>query len=183
MQLNFCSECGSADIRLSVPDGDNFTRQMCGKCGTVHYANPKMIVGCLVTDGPKVLLCKRAIEPRHGLWNLPCGFLENGETVEQGALRETWEEALVKVSDPRLHCIYSLPHVNQVYVIFIAELRHRTLGVTNESLEIMFFEQKEIPWDDIAFTSTTFALERYFEFLGQKSVQVHMGSFHNFAPR
>jgi len=182
--MNFCSTCGSADIRLEVPEGDNFARHVCGNCGAIHYSNPKLIVGCLVTDeAGRVLLCKRAIEPRYGLWNLPCGFMENGETVEQGALRETWEEALVKVSEPRLHCIYNLPNVDQVYMIFIAELEHRSDGFTAESLEVEFFHQSDVPWKEIAFTSTTFALEKYFEFLGKNNVPVHIGTFHNFAAR
>ncbi len=181
--MNYCSTCGSADIRLQVPEGDTFERSVCSQCATVHYTNPKMIVGCLVVDGDKVLLCKRAIEPRYGLWNLPCGFLENGETVEEGALRETWEEALVKVSEPRLHCIYNIPKVDQVYIIFIADLLHRSEGTTTESLEVEFFAEKDIPWKEIAFTSTSFALEKYFEFRSMKAIPVHMGTFHNFAPR
>lgn len=176
--MNFCSTCGSSDIHLEVPEGDNFARHVCGQCGAIHYSNPKMIVGCLVTDeAGRVLLCKRAIEPRYGLWNLPCGFLENGETVEQGAVRETWEEALVKVSSPRLHCIYNLPNVDQVYVIFSAELLHRSEGLTAESLEVEFFDRDDIPWNEIAFTSTAFALEKHFEYLGKEAVPVHMGTF------
>lgn len=161
-----------------MPEGDNFARHVCSDCGTIHYSNPKIIVGCLVTDEVgRVLLCKRAIEPRYGLWNLPCGFLENGETVEQGALRETWEEALVKVSDPQLHCIYNLPKVNQVYVIYAAQLLHRSEGITNESLEVEFFKEGDIPWDEIAFTSTTFALRKHFEYWKHDHAPVHTGTF------
>jgi ADP-ribose pyrophosphatase YjhB (NUDIX family) len=176
--MNYCSTCGSADIRLEVPEGDNFARHVCGNCGAIHYSNPKMIVGCLVTDDSgRVLLCRRAIEPRFGLWNLPCGFLENGETVEQGALRETWEEALVKVTGPVLHCIYNLPKVNQVYVIYRAQLLHRSEGTTTESLDVEFFDEQDVPWDDIAFTSTTFALKRHFEHHGRDQAPVHTGTF------
>lgn len=176
--MNFCSTCGSSDIRLAVPEGDSFERHVCGSCDAVFYTNPKMIVGCLVTDEVgRVLLCKRAIEPRYGLWNLPCGFLENGETVEQGALRETWEEALIKVTAPRLHCIYNIPKVDQVYIIFRAELLHRAEGTTAESLEVEFFAEQDIPWHDIAFTSTTFALERHFASLGHSEAPVHIGTF------
>jgi len=182
--MNFCSTCGSSDIHLAVPEGDTFERHVCSSCAAVFYSNPKMIVGCLVTDeAGRVLLCKRAIEPRYGLWNLPCGFLENGETVEQGALRETWEEALVKVTTPRLHCIYNIPKVDQVYIIYAAQLLHRSEGTTTESLEVEFFHRQDIPWKDIAFTSTTFALEKHFEFLGKEAVPVHVGTFHNFAAR
>lgn len=167
-----------------MPEGDSFERHVCGSCNAVFYSNPKMIVGCLVTDAEgRVLLCKRAIEPRYGLWNLPCGFLENGETVEQGAVRETWEESLVKVSNLRLHCIYNIPKVDQVYIIYAAELLHRSDGMTNESLEVVFFAEQDIPWKDIAFTSTTFALEKHFAFLGRETVPVHVGTFSNFAAR
>jgi ADP-ribose pyrophosphatase YjhB (NUDIX family) len=179
--MNFCSSCGSPDIRSEVPQGDTFERNVCGQCAMVHYSNPKMIVGCLVVSEDKVLLCRRAIEPRYGLWNLPCGFLENGETVEQGALRETWEEALVKVRTPRLHCIYNIPKVDQVYIILIADLMHQAEGKTTESLEVEFFAEQDIPWHDIAFTSTSFALKKYFEYRGQLHVPVHIGTFHNFA--
>lgn len=179
--MNFCSACGSPAISFQVPEGDTFERHVCGQCATVHYSNPKMIVGCLVVAEDKVLLCKRAIEPRYGLWNLPCGFLENGETVEQGALRETWEEALVKVRAPRLHCIYNIPKFNQVYIILIADLLHRSEGHTSESLEVEFFSENEIPWEAIAFTSTSFALEKFFEFRDKDAIPVHIGTFHNFA--
>ena len=181
--MNFCSSCGSSDIHFQVPAGDSSERHVCGQCATIHYSNPKMIVGCLVEDDGKVLLCKRAIEPRYGLWNLPCGFLENGETIEQGALRETWEEALIKVANPRLHCIYNIPKVNQVYIIFIGGLLHRSEGTTTESLEVEFFSEEAIPWKDIAFTSTAFALEKYFAYREQENVPVYVGTFHNFAPR
>ena len=142
-----------------------------------------MIVGCLVEEKGKILLCKRAIEPRLGLWNLPCGFLENGETVEQGALRETWEESQVKAEIEQLHCIYNLPHVNQVYLIYKAKMKMKGHGVTSESSEVEFFHPDDIPWDEIAFTSTTFALKKHLEFSGEEHTQPHTGTFHKFAAK
>ena len=90
--MRFCSECGSGSLSWRVPDGDTAPRDVCEACGTIHYRNPKIVVGCLATDGDEVLLCRRAIEPRLGLWTLPAGFMENGETIAAGAIRETLEE-------------------------------------------------------------------------------------------
>lgn len=140
-----------------------------------------MITGCLVVKDDKVLLAKRNIEPRKGLWNLPCGFLENNETVEQGAIRETWEECEAKVEIERLHCIYDLVGVHQVYLVFLASMLHDHFGPTTESSEVAFFSIDEIPWDDIAFTSTTFALEKWIEGRKTSNNGVFMGSFHKFA--
>lgn len=151
------------------------------ECSVVHYQNPKMITGCLVVKDDKVLLAKRNIEPRKGYWNLPCGFLENNETVEQGAIRETWEECLAKVEIDRLHCVYDLVGVHQVYLIFLAEMTHQSFGPTPESSEVAFFEIDQIPWHDIAFTSTTFALEKWIESRKSSNYEVYMGSFHKFA--
>lgn len=137
-----------------------------------------MIVGTLATYQQKVLLCKRAIEPRYGLWNLPAGFLENGETAEAGALRETWEEAFAQPKIIRLHCVYSLPHVNQVYLHFLAELTEPAFSVAPESLEVALFSEEEVPWKEIAFTSTEFALRKYFEHRHNPDFHgVHMGQW------
>lgn len=135
-----------------------------------------MIVGTLTTFEDKVLLCKRAIEPRYGLWNLPAGFLENGEAAEAGALRETWEEAFAKPKLLRLHCVYSLPHVNQIYLHFLAELIKPEFSSGPESLEVELLTEEEIPWGEIAFTSTEFALKKYFEYRNQRDFHgVHIG--------
>ncbi|MGB3617663.1 MAG: NUDIX hydrolase, partial [Catalinimonas sp.] len=120
--MNFCSHCGHAALHLTVPPGDSSPRLVCRHCGTVHYVNPKMVVGCVVADGDRVLLCRRAIEPRRGYWNLPTGYLESGETAEAGAVRETWEEACAHVAVDRLHSMFSLPHCDQVIVHFLAHL-------------------------------------------------------------
>jgi ADP-ribose pyrophosphatase YjhB (NUDIX family) len=135
-------------------------------------------VGCLVTSGKKILLCKRAIQPQYGLWNLPAGFMENHERAEEGAMRETLEESNARVRIVKLHALYSLPAVNQVYLHFLARLNllESEIHPTKESLEVRFFDRADIPWDEIAFQSTTFALEKYFE-AGDDFTGVHIGSF------
>jgi ADP-ribose pyrophosphatase YjhB (NUDIX family) len=122
------------------------------------------------------MLCKRAIEPQHGLWNLPAGFLENGETPEEGAARETLEESMAKVEIVKLHVVFSLPKVNQVYLHFLAKLSDTNFGPTRESLEVQLFEAAEIPWNEIAFHSTSYALEKYLEY-GPNHAGVHIGHY------
>ena len=111
--MKFCSNCG-ATVELRVPEGDALPRFVCTACHTIHYQNPRMIVGCIVEWEDKVLLCKRAIEPRYGLWTVPAGFMENGETTFQGAARETLEEANARVEIGQLYALYNIPHINQV---------------------------------------------------------------------
>ena len=161
-----------------VPEHDNLPRHICEECRTVHYQNPRMIVGTLpVWEESQILLCRRAIEPRHGFWTVPCGFMENGETAEQGALRETTEEANARVTVRRLHCMYSIPHINQVYLVFLAELDDVEFYPGPESLEVRLFREDEIPWDEIAFSSVRFSLERYFEGLRDNIERTYTGSF------
>jgi ADP-ribose pyrophosphatase YjhB (NUDIX family) len=127
--MKFCSNCGAAVTR-KIPPGDSLPRDVCDACGTIHYTNPRMIVGCVPVWEDKVLLCKRAIEPRRGLWTVPAGFMENGETLDKGAARETLEEANARVEIGALYAVYNIPHVNQVYLLFLAKLLdldfHRT---------------------------------------------------------
>lgn len=163
--MNFCSHCGKAALHLQVPEGDNRMRWQCQNCQTIHYQNPRIVVGCLAFSGPRVLLCKRAIEPAFGKWNLPAGYLENGETVEEGALRELWEEANAKIEVERLHCIFDIVHSQHVYLHFLGRLSPETYSCGPESLEAGLFLESEIPWNEIAFSSTTFALRKYFESL------------------
>ncbi|SDK37994.1 ADP-ribose pyrophosphatase YjhB, NUDIX family [Catalinimonas alkaloidigena] len=174
--MNFCSHCGSNQLDCKVPAGDHVARYVCQVCGTVHYVNPKMVVGCLVVHEERVLLCRRAIEPRYGFWNLPTGFLESGETVEEGAIRETWEEARARVKVERLHSVYSLPHCDQIIIHFVAQLQETGIEAGPESLEVNFFAETEIPWDDMAFSSHRFALERYFENRLKPDKQTYLGS-------
>ncbi len=134
--MKFCSHCGSSALEFRVPEGDTLPRYVCGKCGTIHYQNPKVVVGCLPEWDGQVLLCKRAIEPRLGLWTLPAGFLENGETLVAGALRETPRRRARGVEVDELYTVISLPHINQVYVMFRARLLDLDFGPGPESLEV-----------------------------------------------
>lgn len=174
--MNFCSNCGADDLRRSIPTGDNRMRIICGNCDTIHYSNPKIVTGCLPVWEDQVLLCKRAIEPCKGLWNIPAGYLENQETVEAGAKREVWEEAMAEVSINDVLTLYSIPHFNQVYVLFWGDLKDKQFGVGVESLDVRLFYENEIPWDDIAFTSSTFALKCYFDDRKKMYHQTHIGS-------
>ncbi len=174
--MNFCSQCGSNQLSYKIPEGDTHQRFVCDHCGRIFYANPRIIVGCLPVYQDKIMLCKRAIEPQLGLWNLPAGFLENGEKAEEGAVRETFEESEANVHILKLHVVFSLPKVNQVYLHFLADLKDTHFGPTQETLEVRLFKKDEIPWEEIAFHSTTYALEKYFEF-GKTYPGVHVGSY------
>jgi ADP-ribose pyrophosphatase YjhB (NUDIX family) len=162
MAIKFCSSCGSGRIELRVPDGDNLPRFVCGACGAIHYQNPKVVVGCLPEWEDRVLLCRRAIEPRHGLWTLPAGFLENGETVAAGAVRETLEEASARVELGELYTMISLPHISQIYIMFRARLVDLDFGPGPESLEVRLFREEEIPWEEMAFRTIGRTLRNYF---------------------
>ena len=159
--MNFCSQCGHS-VELRIPDGDNRPRYVCGNCGAIHYQNPNIIAGCLPIYENKVLLCKRAIEPRYGLWTLPAGFMENGETTQQAAMRETHEEALAQVSIDGVYTMFNLPHINQFYIFFKANLPKPDYAAGTESLEVGLFEEHEIPWDELAFPVVIKTLEHYF---------------------
>lgn len=174
--MNFCSNCGSSDLSFIIPEGDSFPRYCCQNCNTIHYQNPRVIVGCIPVWNGKILLGKRAIEPRKGLWNLPAGFMENGETAEDGAAREVFEETKANVKVLRLHTVFSLPQFNQVYLHFLAEMEDgKYAESTSESLEVKLFEPDEIPWDEIAFESSTFALKNYLK--DPENISVHIGSY------
>jgi ADP-ribose pyrophosphatase YjhB (NUDIX family) len=160
--VNFCSACGSPRIDRRIPDGDTLPRDVCADCGTIHYQNPKIVVGCLPEWEDRVLLCRRAIEPRHGLWTLPAGFLENGETLAGGALRETVEEADARVEIGDLYTVISLPQINQVYMMFRSRLLDLGFGPGPESLEVQLFEERDIPWESLAFRTIARTLRNYF---------------------
>jgi ADP-ribose pyrophosphatase YjhB (NUDIX family) len=161
-RMKFCSECGSPDVAWRIPDGDTVPREVCGACGAIHYRNPKVVVGCLATWEDRVLLCRRAIEPRHGLWTLPAGFMENGETLAAGAARETIEEARARVDVGELYTVISLPQISQVYVMFRSRLLDLDFGPGPESLEVRLFHEDEIPWDRIAFRTIARTLRTFF---------------------
>lgn len=160
--IKYCSACGSDRIELRIPEGDNMVRYVCGACDTIHYQNPKIIVGCLPELDGRVLLCLRAIEPRYGLWTLPAGFLENGETVTAGAIRETLEEANARVAIGDLYTMISLPHIGQVYMMFRAQLLDTDFGPGTESLEVKLFHEDEIPWEKLAFRTIARTLRNHF---------------------
>jgi len=138
-------------------------RHVCTACGLIHYQNPKIVVGCVPEHEGRILICRRAIEPRRGYWTVPAGFMENGETLEQGAARECQEEALADVEIGSLLAVANVLSARQVHVFFRARLRSLAFGAGEESLETVLIEPEEIPWTDIAFPSTEFALRRYLE--------------------
>lgn len=157
--MNFCSNCGSEAISFIIPQGDERERFVCSQCDTIFYDNPRMIVGCIIeNDLGEIMLCRRGIEPRKGFWNLPCGFLENNERIEDGALREVREETGAEVKIDRLHIVYNLVKAQQVYLIFKAKMQNDYFHLTPESTEIEFFPLDEIPWDELAFSSNSFAI-------------------------
>ena len=172
--MNFCPVCG-ARVALRVPDGDNRPRWCCDHCGSIHYENPRLVVGTLPTWEDKILLCRRAIEPRLGYWTLPAGFMENGETVQDGALRETTEEAGAHVQLCGLHAIYDVPEVHQVHVYFRAALIDPAFAPGIESLEVRLFSEAEVPWDSLAFRTVVMALRAHFADLHNGSQQLHTG--------
>ena len=170
--MKYCSSCGK-HVSRRVPDNDNQERWVCDSCGIVHYQNPKLVVGCIPEKDGKILLCKRAIQPRYGYWTVPAGFMELGESLAQGAARETLEEACAEVQIGHMFAAVDVVDAGQVHIFFTAKL----LGdfrVGEESLEVAMFSADEIPWDDIAFRSGRYALEKYFEDDGQNNgVHVH----------
>jgi ADP-ribose pyrophosphatase YjhB (NUDIX family) len=160
--MKFCSSCGQP-VSLRTPDGDHLARYVCDACGVVHYQNPKLVVGAVVEHDGRILLCRRAIEPRAGYWTIPAGFMENGETTQDGARRETVEESLAEVEIGSLLAVVHVLHADQVHVMFRATMREPSFGPTPESLEVRLYEESGIPWDEIAFRSVDFALRRYFD--------------------
>ncbi len=173
--MNFCSHCGSSDIRFRKPKGDVHDRFICGNCQTIHYSNPKIVTGCLPVWEDKVLLAMRAIPPMKGYWNVPAGYMENGETVEEGAKREVWEEAEAKVDIKGVVSLYSIPHINQVYIHFWGQLLDLNYKSGIESMDVQLFKESEIPWDKIAFTSSTFTLKHFFEDRRKGRHEIHTG--------
>ncbi|KAF0809348.1 MutT/nudix family protein [Alcanivorax sp. S71-1-4] len=161
--MKFCSHCGSDQLRFDIPEGDNRPRYWCPACQTIHYQNPKIVVGALPVWEGRILLCKRAIHPRAGYWTLPAGFMENGETLQEGAARETWEEACATVNISDLYTVFNLPHIYQVYVFFLGELADGKFGVGDESSDAGLFLPEEIPWDELAFPTITRTLKFYLQ--------------------
>ena len=160
--MNFCTQCG-ARLEFRVPPGDHLARHICDACGTIHYQNPRLIVGCVPEHAGRILLCRRAIEPRRGYWTVPAGFMENGETLQQAAARESREEALAQVQIGSLLSIVHVLHAQQVHVFFRARLPEPAFGAGAESLAVELVAPEAIPWHELAFPSTEFTLRRYLE--------------------
>jgi ADP-ribose pyrophosphatase YjhB (NUDIX family) len=158
----YCSHCGER-VTEKIPAGDDRPRYVCGTCNTVHYQNPKIVAGCVPVWDNRVLLCRRAIEPRHGLWTLPAGFMENGESTEQAAARETWEEACARVTKLALYGVFSMPKINQVYMMFRAPMETGDFRPGPESLDVRLYDEHDIPWDELAFPVIKLTLERFFK--------------------
>jgi len=181
--MNFCSHCGSSAVEQRIPGGDTLPRWVCANCGTIHYQNPKVVVGCLPDWEGRVLLCRRAIDPRRGLWTLPAGFLENGETLLAGAARETAEEARARVEVGSLYTVISLPQINQIYVMFRARLLDLGFGPGAESLEVLLFDEDAIPWNELAFRTIARTLRSYFLDRKLGEFPVHVSALERRAPR
>jgi len=173
--MKFCSQCG-APVTLRMPPGDTLERHVCDACHAIHYQNPRMVVGCVVEWDDRVLLCRRAIEPRHGLWTVPAGYLEIGETLEQGAQRETLEEANARIEIGPLYAVYNIPHISQVYLLFRARLLDASVHPGAETLEVGLYTEAEIPWDRLAFATVRNTLQHYFSDRRKGEFQLHMGT-------
>ena len=173
--MKFCHQCAGPLI-LRIPEGDDKPRHCCSQCDTIFYLNPKNVVGTLPFFEDKVLLCKRAIQPRAGKWTLPAGYMENGESSLDGAIRETTEEAgaSVIVKSDSLYTLFNLPKINQVYMFFRTELANLDFAAGVESQEVALFSEAEIPWREIAFPVVKSTLEHYFDDLRKNRFPVRM---------
>ncbi len=172
--MNYCSQCGRPVV-LKVPPGDNLPRHVCEACQTIHYQNPKIVAGCIPEWEDRILLCRRAIEPRTGFWTFPAGFMEAGEDTAQAAARETLEEAKASVEIASLYAMLSLPHVSQVYVVFRGTLMSLEFGAGTESLEVQLFSWEKVPWERLAFPVIHDTLARYVEDRRRGRYQLHVG--------
>ncbi len=170
--IKFCKVCGG-ETPYSVPPEDNRERAICKVCGTIHYENPLNVVGTLPVWNDKVLLCRRNIEPRYGLWTLPAGFMELGETTAEGAVRETVEEAGARIELLGLYTVLNVVRVGQVHLFYRADLRDTDFAPGPETIEARLFREDEIPWDELAFRTVRETLTRYFEDRKRGQFDVH----------
>jgi len=157
--MRFCSDCGAQNKR-SRPDGDNLDRHVCTDCGKIHYINPKVVVGAVCEWEGKILLCKRAIDPRSGYWTIPAGFMEIEESTEQGAIRETMEEANAAIEITDLLAIYNIVRLSQVQIFYRARMLTPDFAAGIETLELDLFRIEDIPWDDLAFPTVHWILSK-----------------------
>jgi ADP-ribose pyrophosphatase YjhB (NUDIX family) len=172
--MKYCSNC-AAKLAFKIPSGDDRPRFLCHSCNTIHYENPKMVVGCIPEWGDRILMCRRAIEPRHGKWTVPAGYLENGETVSDGAKREAFEEARARLEKLTPYALFNLTFVNQVYLMFRGNLVDTNYQAGEESLEVQLMTEDEIPWDQIAFPVIRETLKLYFQDCETGHFSFHMG--------
>jgi ADP-ribose pyrophosphatase YjhB (NUDIX family) len=173
--MNFCSRCG-ASVRQKIPLGDNLPRHVCNQCDQIHYQNPKIVAGCIPEWDNQILLCRRAIEPRLGLWTFPAGFMELGESTEHAAIRETQEEARADVTISGLYAVLSLPKIGQVYLVFRGRMKSPEFQAGPESLEVRLFSLATIPWETMAFPVVGEALRRYVADAKNGEFPVHLDS-------
>lgn len=172
--MKFCSNCGAA-VQQKIPPGDDRPRYVCEACAAIHYQNPRVVAGCIPEWQDRILLCRRSISPRYGLWTLPAGFMEIGETSLEAAIRETTEEANAKVDVIGLYVLLNLPHVDQVYMMFRARLLDLDFLPGDESLEVQLFKEEQIPWNDLAFSTIRHTLRLYFDDRRRGQFRFHMG--------
>ena len=159
--MKYCPQCGAA-VDYRIPPGDMLPRHVCPSCTTIHYQNPKLVIGCVAEWEGQILLCRRAIEPRLGYWTLPAGFMENGESTSEAALRETLEEACARIRIDGLFALINLPSINQVHLFYRGQLLDTAFAAGEESLETSLFYEETVPWQDLAFRSVTLCLRDYF---------------------
>ena len=171
--IKHCRECGTAVTYRIPDDGDTRERAVCPSCGTVHYINPLVVVGTIPYLGDRVLLCKRAIEPRWGKWTLPAGFMEMEETMAEGAARETDEEAGAQITMGALFSTLSIPRVGQVHIFYLAELQSEVFNPGPETLEARLFTEAEIPWEELAFMTVRETLKHFFQDHRQGRYSLH----------
>jgi ADP-ribose pyrophosphatase YjhB (NUDIX family) len=164
--MRFCPACG-AQVERRQPEGDDRLRFVCTACGTIHYHNPKIVVGSVCTYEGRLLLCRRAIPPRAGFWTIPVGYMELGETAEEGARREAWEEARARIEIEGLLAVYSVRRIDQVQLLYRARLLHEDVAPGPESLEVRLVDWPDIPWESLAFPTVNWILRRALELRGR----------------
>jgi ADP-ribose pyrophosphatase YjhB (NUDIX family) len=174
--IKFCTRCGN-NVSFEIPLGDALPRHVCKRCGHIHYENPRLVVGCVASWEDRILLCRRAIEPRLGYWTLPAGFMENGETTSEAAIRETLEEAGANIIVDAPFTMVSIAHINQVHLFYRGRLATVEHAAGEESLEVVLVKPEEIPWKDLAFRSVTHCLEHYLKDMERGHFGFHETAF------
>lgn len=173
--INFCSACGSNQLKWQTPGQDSHSRLTCEQCGNIFYHNPKVIAGCIIEEDGKYLMCQRAIQPRPGTWTLAAGFMECGETVEQAAIREVWEETGAKVEIIAPYSLFSVPQIDEVYIMFRAKIIAFEGVPGPETLAVKMLSAEEIPWDNIFYPAIKDILQRYIQEREQGDFGMYLG--------